>query len=125
LAPPPKKLGVTHWSSRLLGQHLGVCNGTIATDWREYGGGRWRSETFKLSHDPELTARIRPWSGCPWRRRRSAIVFLAFLKQVARAYPDAELHLVMESYATHKRSAIRDWLAANPRPTAPRPPDHC
>ena len=37
LAPPPKKFGVTHWSSRLLGQHLGVSNGTIATAWREYG----------------------------------------------------------------------------------------
>ena len=40
--------------------------------------------------------------------------FLAFLKQVARAYPDAELHLVMDNYATHKRVEVRDWLAANP-----------
>jgi len=43
--------------------------------------------------------------------------FLAFLKQVARAYPDAELHLVMDNYATHKRVEVRDWLAANPRIT--------
>ena len=41
--------------------------------------------------------------------------FLAFLKQVARAYPDQELHLVMDNYATHKRVEVRDWLAANPR----------
>jgi transposase len=45
--------------------------------------------------------------------------FLRFLKQVARAYPDdgsgAQLHLVMDNYATHKRAEIRDWLAANPR----------
>ncbi len=41
--------------------------------------------------------------------------FLAFLKQVARAYPDRELHLVMDNYAAHKRVEIRDWLAANPR----------
>ncbi len=41
--------------------------------------------------------------------------FLAFLKQVARAYPDQELHLVMDNYATPKRSEVRDWLAANPR----------
>ena len=26
LAPPPVKLGVTHWSSRLLGRHLGIGN---------------------------------------------------------------------------------------------------
>jgi len=41
--------------------------------------------------------------------------FLRFLKQVARAYPTGELHLVMDNYATHKRVEVRDWLAANPR----------
>jgi transposase len=41
--------------------------------------------------------------------------FLAFLKHVARAYPDQELHLIMDNYATHKRVEVRDWLAANPR----------
>ena len=43
--------------------------------------------------------------------------FLAFLKQVARAYPDGtgELHLVMDNYAAHKKVEVRDWLAANPR----------
>jgi transposase len=41
--------------------------------------------------------------------------FLAFLKHVARAYPDGELHLVMDNYAGHKRLEIRTWLTANPR----------
>jgi len=45
--------------------------------------------------------------------------FLAFLKHVARAYPDRgdgqQLHLVMDNYATHKRVEVRDWLAGNPR----------
>ena len=41
--------------------------------------------------------------------------FLAFLKHVARAYPDSELHMVMDNYAAHKRVEVRDWLAANPR----------
>jgi transposase len=45
--------------------------------------------------------------------------FLAFLKHLARAYPDrgdgVELHLVMDNYATHKRVEVREWLAANPR----------
>ena len=31
------------------------------------------------------------------------------------AYPDGELHLVMDNYAAHKRVEIRSWLAANPR----------
>ena len=41
--------------------------------------------------------------------------FLAFLKHLARAYPDRELHLVMDNYAAHKRVEVREWLAANPR----------
>jgi transposase len=41
--------------------------------------------------------------------------FLAFLKHLARAYPDDELHLVMDNYATHKRPEIKAWLASNPR----------
>jgi transposase/transposase-like protein len=41
--------------------------------------------------------------------------FLAFLKHVARAYPERELHLVMDNYATHKRPEIKQWLANNPR----------
>jgi transposase len=49
------------------------------------------------------------------RQRHRHQEFLVFLKHVARAYPDVELHLVMDNYATHKRIEVRDWLAANPR----------
>jgi hypothetical protein len=37
LNPPPIKLGVTHWSTRLLGHKLGVSRDRIARIWREYG----------------------------------------------------------------------------------------
>ena len=37
LRPPPKKLGVAHWSSRLLGARLGLDNTTVARAWRDYG----------------------------------------------------------------------------------------
>ena len=50
---------------------------------------------------------------CKQRHRHQE--FLAFLKHLARTYPDQELHLVMDNYAAHKRIEIRDWLAANPR----------
>jgi transposase len=39
--------------------------------------------------------------------------FLAFLKHLARTYPDGELHLVMDNLAAHKRVEISSWLAAN------------
>ncbi|MDP9435374.1 MAG: helix-turn-helix domain-containing protein, partial [Actinomycetota bacterium] len=58
LRPPPKKLGVTHWSSRLLAGRLGIANSTVARAWRDYGVQPWRAETFKFSTDPELVAKV-------------------------------------------------------------------
>jgi transposase-like protein len=58
LRPPPKRLGVTHWSSRLLAAHLGIGNATVARAWRDYGVQPWRTETFKFSTDPELVAKV-------------------------------------------------------------------
>jgi transposase/transposase-like protein len=179
LKPPPKRLGVSHWSSRLLAAKLGVGNATVARAWRDYGVQPWRAETFKFSTDPELVAKVTDVVGLYLAPPENAIVlcvdeksqiqaldrtqkmlpmqpglperrthdyvrhgtttlfaalevatgkvtaavrprhrhqeFLAFLKQVAKAYPDEELHLVMDNYAAHKRHEIRAWLAANPR----------
>jgi len=58
LTPPPKKLGVTHWSSRLLAVRLGIGNATVARAWRDYGVQPWRAETFKFSTDPQLVAKV-------------------------------------------------------------------
>ena len=48
LTPPPKSLGVTHWSSRLLAQRLGVSHVTIAEAWKQFGVKPWKVDTFKL-----------------------------------------------------------------------------
>src|SRR5674476_1400558 len=143
LAPPPKKFGVTQWSSRLLGQHLGVSNGTIATAWREYGVQPWRSETFKFSTDPELVAKVCDVVGLYLAPPENAIVLCVDEKSQIQALdrtqkmlpmqpglPERLSHdyvrhgtttlfaaLVMANYGTHKRSEVRDWLAANPRIT--------
>jgi transposase len=179
LRPPPKKFGVTHWSSRLPARHLNIDHATVARAWRHHGVQPWRCETFKFSTDPELIAKVtdvvglylappdnavvlcvdeksqiqaldrtapmlpmRPnlparWThdykrhgtstlfaaleiatgqvtaACKPRHRHQE--FLAFLKQVARAYPDQDLHLVMDNYATHKHPTVGAWLAENPR----------
>jgi transposase/transposase-like protein len=178
LKPPPKRLGVTHWSSRLLGARLGVANSTVARAWRAYGVQPWRAETFKFSTDPQLVAKVTDVVGLYLAPPENAIVlcvdeksqiqaldrtapilpmqpglaerrthdyvrhgtttlfaaleiatgkvtaacqprhrhqeFLRFLKQVAKAHPDRELHLVMDNYAAHKRIEVRRWLQANP-----------
>jgi transposase len=59
ITPPPEGLGITHWSARLLGDHLGYSFATIARVWRKWELYPWRSETFKFSTDPELEAKVR------------------------------------------------------------------
>jgi transposase len=59
LEPPPARLGVTHWSSRLLADQLGISNVWVAAIWRKWGLQPWRRETFKFSTDPALEAKIR------------------------------------------------------------------
>jgi transposase len=188
LAPPPKKYGVTHWSSRLLARHLKISDHAVATIWREQGVQPWRTRSFRFSTDPMLEAKVVDVVGlylnppentvvlcideksqiqaldrtapvlpmqphlierrshdyirhgtstlfaaleiatgtvtaaCKPRHRHQE--FLAFLKQVARAYPDVDLHLVMDNYAAHKHPKVKDWLAANPRVTAHFTPTH-
>jgi transposase len=79
LRPPPKSLGVTHWSSRLLAARLKIGNSTVAKAWRAYGIQPWRAGSFRFSTDPELEAKVvdvvglyldppeTPWC-CAWTR---------------------------------------------------------
>jgi transposase len=179
LKPPPKSLGVTHWSTRLLGARLKVGNSTVAKAWRNHGIQPWRSGSFRFSTDPELEAKVVDVVGLYLDPPEGAVVlccdeksqiqalertapilpmqphlierrshdyrrhgtttlfaaleiatgkvtarcqdrhrhqeFLVFLRQVARAYPGVELHLVLDNYAAHKHPAVKEWLAANPR----------
>ena len=176
---PPDALGVTHWSARLLGKHLGISFASVARIWREWNLQPWRRETFKFSTDPELDAKVRDVVGLYLNPPDKAVVvcideksqiqaldrtapilpirpglpekathdyvrhstttlfaalevatgkvtdachprhthaeFLAFLKQVAKAYPRVPLHVVADNYATHKHPAVQAWLAKHPR----------
>jgi transposase len=181
LEPPPAKLGVTHWSSRLLAKHLGMSNFTVSTTWKKWGLQPWRTQTFKFSTDPQLEAKIRDVVGLYLNPPDKAIVlcvdeksqvqaldrtapilplrpgiperqthdyvrhgtttlfaalevatgrvtdacyprhrheeFLRFLRQVAKAYPRRQLHIVVDNYATHKHPDVVAWLGRNPRVT--------
>ena len=61
---PPRHLGVTHWSARLLADQLRregvpVSFATVSRVWRKWGLQPHRTETFKFSTDPQLEAKIR------------------------------------------------------------------
>jgi transposase len=181
LRKPPKRLAVTHWSSRLLAKELGIGDATVARAWRRFHVQPWRRGTFKFSTDPQLEAKIRDVVGLYLDPPTNAVVlcvdeksqiqalnrtapilplreglpekathdykrngtttlfaaleiatgkvtdqcydrhgkaeFLDFLKKVAKAYPDQELHVVLDNYHTHKHEDITTWLAQHPRIT--------
>ena len=85
LEPPPPRLGVTHWSSRLLARHLRVSDFTVSTTWKKWGLQPWRSGTFKFSTDPELEAKIRDVVGLYLNPPEKAIVLCVDEKSQVQA----------------------------------------
>src|SRR3954468_22881921 len=74
LTPPPARLGITHWSSRLLADHLKIDASTVLRTWRHHRVQPWRAETFKFSTDPELVAKATDVVGLYLAPPESAIV---------------------------------------------------
>jgi transposase len=71
---PPTHLGVTHWSARLLGAHLGISFASVARIWRKWNLQPWRVQTFKFSTDPQLEAKIRDVVGLYMNPPEKAVV---------------------------------------------------
>jgi transposase len=63
LEPPPQRLAVKHWTSRLLASELGMSNVKVAETWREYGLQPWRREPFRFSTDPHLDVKSHAVTG--------------------------------------------------------------
>ena len=73
LAPPPKRYGVTHWSSRLLARHLGIGNATVARVWRSLWDPALEVGDLQVLHRPRAGGqghrRGGPVPGAPGQRR--------------------------------------------------------
>jgi transposase len=104
LVPPPKKLGVTHWSSRLLADHLGAAQSTVARTWRYYGVQPWRSETFKFSTDPQLVAKVTDVVGLYLAPPENAIVLCVDEKSQIQALDRTQKMLPMRTGSPEKRT---------------------
>ncbi len=118
LEPPPAKLGVTHWSSRLLGRHLGIGDATVARAWRAYRVQPWRRGTFKFSTDPELEAKVRDVVGLYLDPPRNAIVLCvdekSQIQALDRTQPILPVRPGLPEKATHdyKRNGTTTLFAA-------------
>jgi transposase len=104
LAAPPKKLGVTHWSSRLLADRLGIGNATVARAWRDYGIQPWRTETFKFSTDPELVAKVTDVVGLYLAPPENAIVLCVDEKSQIQALDRTQPTLPMQPGLLERRT---------------------
>src|SRR5689334_12947256 len=135
LTPPPQRLGVTHWSSRLLAAELGVGFATVARIWREWNLQPWRVETFKFSTDPELEAKVRDVVGLYLHPPQNAVVLCIGEKSRVQALqrtapilpimpgvPEKATHDYIRNDTTTLFAALEHptrqaWLTRNPRIT--------
>jgi transposase len=49
------------------------------------------------------------------RARHTGDDFLAFLRRLARAYPNGEVHVILDNVSTHKTPDVQRWLARHKR----------
>jgi hypothetical protein len=118
LDPPPESLAVTHWSTRLLGRHLGISDATVARAWRAYRVQPWRQGTFKFSTDPELEAKVRDVVGLYLNPPANAIVLCvdekSQIQALNRTQPILPVRPGLPERATHdyKRNGTTTLFAA-------------
>ena len=104
LKPPPKKLGVTHWSSRLLAQRLKISNTSVARAWRAYGVRPWKAESFRFSTDPELVGTVTDICGLYLAPPENAIVLCVDEKSQIQALDRTVPILPMQEGRIERRS---------------------
>uniref|UniRef100_UPI001447553A IS630 family transposase n=1 Tax=Gordonia paraffinivorans TaxID=175628 RepID=UPI001447553A len=118
LEPPPARLAVTHWSTRLLAAELGVGDATVARAWRRYGIKPWRRQTFKFSTDPELEAKVRDVVGLYLNPPTNAVVLCvdekSQIQALNRTQPILPMRPGLPEKATHdyKRNGTTTLFAA-------------
>jgi hypothetical protein len=105
LKPPPKKLGVTHWSSRLLANRLKISNASVARAWRSYGVKPWQAESFRFSTDPELVGKVTDICGLYLAPPENAIVLCVDEKSQIQALDRTVPILPMQPGLIERRSA--------------------
>ncbi|MEZ5941366.1 MAG: IS630 family transposase [Planctomycetaceae bacterium] len=49
------------------------------------------------------------------KKRHRRQEWLDFLKTIDEAYPEGDLHIICDNYATHKHEKVRRWLKRHPR----------
>jgi transposase len=80
-----KPKGATHWSTREMAKRSGLSRMTVNRIWRAFGLRPHRSETFKLSADPQLVEKVRDIVGLYYNPPEHALVLCADEKSQIQA----------------------------------------
>lgn len=100
-APPD----ATHWSTRSLAEKHGISRQTVSEIWRAFGLKPWRTDSFKVSPDPQLVEKIRDLVGLYMNPPVAAAVFAVDekpqIQALDRSAPTLPLLPTTPERATH------------------------
>src|SRR3989304_4348700 len=107
----------THWSTRDMARRAGLGPGAVLRSRR--GQIEGRTHDYARHGTTTLFAALDVKSGTvigEVHRRHRAKEFLAFLKTIDANTPTAlDLHLILDTYGTHKTPTVHRWLLRHPR----------
>lgn len=110
--------GRTHWSTRSMAAHLGLSHSTIGRIWRAFGLQPHRTESFRLSQDPQLVEKVRDIVGLYMNPPDNALVVCvdekSQIQALERAQPILPMSLGQPERQTHDyiRHGTTDLFAA-------------
>ena len=94
----------THWSSRGMARASGLSTSTVQRIWRAFGLQPHRSETFKLSTDPDFVAKVRDVVGLYMAPPDRALVLCVDEKSQIQALDRTQPLLPMRPGQVERRS---------------------
>ena len=110
--------GETHWSTRTMAKAAGMSHTMVGRIWRTFGLQPHVTESFKLSPDPQLIAKVRDVVGLYMHPPTNAVVF-SFdekpqIQALQRAQPILPLDIGQPERRTHNyiRHGTLDLFAA-------------
>jgi len=96
--------GQTHWSTRELAKATGLSRMTISRIWHAFGLQPHRSETFKLSPDPQLIEKVRDIVGLYMNPPEHALVLCVDEKSQIQALDRTQPLLPMRPGQAERRT---------------------
>jgi hypothetical protein len=82
-----KPANATHWSTRTMAAAMGISEASVRRIWRAHGLKPHLTRTFKLSRDPEFTAKLEDIVGLYLNPPEHAIVLPSVTTRATRPVP--------------------------------------